>query len=182
MPHDVPDSEPTEIRAGESWQWDRTLSEHPPSDGWTLKYALRGPTDGDITASTSDETYEIREAPGNTDFTPGHYRLVGYVQKESGGEVTEREVIYEGTVHVLPNPITAVNSKTHAEKVYESITAMIEGTASKEQRRLRINGREIERISISELLRLRNVYADQVRMERHPGQLSPGVEARFARP
>lgn len=180
MPHEVQSGEPTELTAGQSWAWDKTLSDHPPSDGWTLKYALRGPEDADFTAAANGDTYEIREGPAETDLDAGRYRLVGYIEK--GDPVTDRHVIYEGTLRVRANPITAVNTQTHAEKTLAVIEAALEGRLTADEEEFEINGRSVRRIPVEELYRLRNRYRTEVAMERSPGRMGPSVEVRFGAP
>ena len=180
MPETIPTTEPTELRAGENWNWDRRLSDYLPSSGWALSYALRGPTDLDITAQANGDVHEVRVSPLESDgVIAGTYTLAGFVEK--GDPVTDRVVVFEDTILVAANPLLAVNAKSHAETVYEAITAVMEGRATTDQERFSINGREIHRIPVLELLRLKNLYADQIRLERNPGRLSPGVEIRAAR-
>lgn len=182
MPHEIPTAEPTELTAGEDWRWDRAFGEHPPADGWTLRYALRGPTDTDITAQAAEGVYQVRVGIAQTETVEaGLYRLVGYVDR--GDPVQERVVVYDAQLLVRPNPLAPVNAKSAAERTLAAIEAAIEGRLTNDlAEEVTINGRSIKSISIRELVRLRGIYAERVRLERNPGQLGQRVEVHFARP
>ena len=36
----VPTGEPTELVAGDTWTWDRSLADYPAAGGWTLTYVF----------------------------------------------------------------------------------------------------------------------------------------------
>ena len=42
MATDIASKEPTQIRAGDTIKWKRSVDDYKASDGWTLKYAFRG--------------------------------------------------------------------------------------------------------------------------------------------
>lgn len=97
----VPNGEPTELNAADSWQWDKHLSDYLPSEGYTLQYELEGPRNlaSPITASTSasGDYFEVRDAPSghNSIDVQGAYVLIGYVTKD-----TDRFTVYEGEVYI----------------------------------------------------------------------------------
>ena len=100
MSIEIPDTEPTELVIGTSWDWDKSLSLVPPSGGWTLTYHFEGPGQvADITAATSGsgDYYEVREAPVfSSGLTPGSYVLVGQV-----ADGTDTHEVYRQTVVLL---------------------------------------------------------------------------------
>ncbi|HEX6940901.1 MAG TPA: hypothetical protein VF158_15900 [Longimicrobiales bacterium] len=177
MPHEIPTEEPTEITAATTVQWDRVLAEHPPADGWTLKYAIRGPVDLDVAATVAGDVYQVRITAAETQpLTPGMYRLYGFVER---GE--DRYVVYDGSLEVLESPIAPVGRATHAETVLAAIDARIEGRLTADLEEVTINGRSVKHIPIGELVRLRGIYAAKVDAERNPGQLGQRVEVWFGR-
>ena len=42
MATDIASKEPTQIRAGDTIEWKRSIDDYKASDGWTLKYAYFG--------------------------------------------------------------------------------------------------------------------------------------------
>lgn len=184
MGYDIPDTEPTEFTAGDSWQWDKVLSDYPPSDGWQLTYLFRGAKDydaawnDDVKAASGDESYEIRIPKTDTDLTAGTYRLIGYVEND-----TERHIVHDDdAVTVWANPTTAVGQGTHAERSLAIIEAAIEGRLTDDEEEWEINGRSVKAIPIDELYRLRNHYRQEVHAERNPEHPFQSVEAHFHAP
>lgn len=182
MPHDsssIPTTEPTELTAGTNWRWDRRLPAHLAADGWTLKYAVRGPEDLDVTATADDDTYQIRVTPAQSTIDAGTYRLIGYLEK--GEPVTDRDIIYDAPLTVLANPLLSVGRRSHAEETLFLIEAAIEGRIPADRESFEIDGTQITRIPIDQLLKLRGRYAALVKRQRRRGSFS-SVEVQFVRP
>lgn len=178
MPHEIPITEPTEIIAATTVRWDRTLVDYPPADGWTLKYALRGPTDLDVEATAAGDIYQVRiTATQSGTLKPGTYRLHGFVEKDD-----DRFVVYEGDLSVQESPIAVVGRATHAETVLAAIEAAIEGRLTADLEEVTINGRSVKHIPIRELRQLRGAYLAEVQAQRNPGRLGRRVEVWFGRP
>lgn len=181
MPRTVPTYEPTSATAGDSWEWDRTLSDYPPSGGWTLTYSLTGAHESvlSISATTSDlgDYFEVRVAPATTvAYTAGPYKLIGHVT-----DGTDRFVVYSAPLTVLPDPATATPEFTHAERMLAAIRALLEGRVTEDVQRFQVAGRALEKMEPVELRKWEAVYADRVRMERGGGFFQP-VRVRFGVP
>lgn len=180
MAASIPTQEPTQVIAGDSWQWDIAYGDYPASDGWALAYAFRGPTDldtgsGDVTVDA--DGWQVRIPATVTNLTAGPYRLIGYVTKG-----TERFTVYDAALLVLPNPVTAVNAQSHAERTLAVIDAAIEGRLTADIESYQIHGRSVSKIPMSELVKLRAIYASAVERERNPGQFGRSVEVHFVAP
>lgn len=181
MGYDIPTSEPTELTAGDSWQWDVSLTDYPPGDGWQLAYAIRGAEDLDAAwsseISANGGTYEVRIAAGNTDLTPGNYRLIGFVTLSG-----ERHIVYDAPLTVRANPVTTVNALSHDETMLAAIDALLEGRAQDVKEGFSIAGRDVRKLSPEELVRWQNIYRARVLQARNPGALTPVYEAEFHAP
>lgn len=181
MSHTIPSTEPTQLRAGDSWQWDKRLSAYPPSEGWTLTYYLQGPAEvAKITAATSSagDYYEIRETPSETEaYTKGTYTWLARVD-----DGTDAHEVGTGTIHVLPNLAKTGTSRSHAETALAAVTAALEGRLTADTQGFQIRGRAVNQIPVLELLRLQAHYRSQVWRERNPGKLGPEVEVEFVQP
>ena len=101
MSADIPTTEPTSLRAGDTWAWRREdLSDYPAS-GWTLVYYFRNATAYfDITASADGDAYAVSVAKASTGKTPGWYDWVAVVT-DTGN--TERYEVDRGRVEILAN-------------------------------------------------------------------------------
>lgn len=158
--------EPTEITAGDRITWTRYDAAYLPSDGWVLKYAMRGPAAIDL-ISTPDGSSHVIDIPGNTskDFAPGAYSWAGYYEKVDGTRITR----YTGRLKITPDLVMAVagyDGRSHAEKVLEAIERVIEGRATRGDQELAFDGKKIVKMTVAELIQLRQQYRNEVRAER----------------
>lgn len=177
----IPSTEPNVLRAGDSWQWNKTLGDFPAST-WTLTYYLYGTSivDADgFAATASGDEHQVRTLPAYSEgFTPGEYTLVGVVD-----DGTDRHTIYEDALEVVGDPATLAQSiqKTHAETCFDLLEALIEGRIPKDKESFQINGRAVNRIPIAEAMKLRGYYAGQIEQERAGGEGlgGPVVEVYF---
>jgi len=102
---DTPTNEPTEIRAGDSVAWERTLEDYSAADGWALKYRLLWPagTAAEIAATAAGAVHSVAiSAAVSATFTAGTATLVAYVEKGSGGSL-ERVTLESAVVTILPD-------------------------------------------------------------------------------
>jgi hypothetical protein len=80
-----------------------------------------------------------------------------------------KTTVDRGQVKILPDPASAgagYDPRSHAQKVLDSIEAVIEGRAGKTDLETTLaDGRQIKRISHGELLKMRDAYASKVRAE-----------------
>jgi hypothetical protein len=166
----TPTTEPHQLFAGDSWKWDKTLANYPASDGWQLSYAFRGETDYDaewgteVTSPSGSDGFEIRIPSADTDLPPGAYKLYGRVT-----DGTEVETPIEVKLNILANPATAVGSKSFNATVLAAIESAISGTVlTAQQKRVRINGREIENFDPEDLEKWHAHYKHLVEIERNP--------------
>lgn len=161
---DQPSAPPTEIRAGDSARWRRTLADHPASAGWELKYVLVGNAVAHSFAAAAagdDHAVDLLSA-ATAAWAPGSYRLQEYV--ELAGERTTLSVT---TLRVLPNLVAAtsgLDTRTHARKVLDLIEAWLESKAPTAAA-FELNGRKLQNYPIPDLLVLRDRYRAEVRRE-----------------
>jgi len=158
--------EPLEITAGDRVTWELYLPEYLPADGWTLKYAFRGPSVIDL-ASTPDGQSHLIDVPGNTskDFAPGSYSWARYVQNADG----TRETITTGRTVIKPDLVAAganYDGSSHAERVLAAIERVIEGRAAKGDQELQFDGKRLTKMTVAELLNLRQHYRNEFRKEK----------------
>ena len=133
MAASTPTNEPETLVAGDTWKWERSLSDYPASDSWSLSYYLRksGSSAITITSSANVDAHLVTVAAATTaSYTPGTWDFRGYVTKSG-----ERYEVFNGILEVETNPATAASSydpRTHAEKVIDAIEAVLESRATKE--------------------------------------------------
>jgi len=155
-----PNQEPLAFIAGDRWAWKRgDLAEY--TTGYTLSYAARREADGgeeitiSATASGSDFIVEVASAT-TAAFPPGLYHWQAYITRTSD---SERLTVDSGRFEVEPNrDLATTDPRSHAKIVLDSIEAVIEKRATKDQESYSINGRSLTRTSIDELIKLRDSY------------------------
>lgn len=168
-------SEPSEIYAGDTISWLISVPGFSPLDGWTLKYnavSSAGRFAFSSTASGSDYLVSVAKAATEI-YQPGTYALIKYVDNGTDQITVERLTLIVKAN--LAAQTTAIDIRTANEIILDAIDAMLKGTASTDQQRLKLGDKEIFRRSPDELKRMRNDYALAVWQERNPGQLAPAV-------
>jgi len=185
LPHEtIPTVEPTRLVAGESWQWDRYLSDHLPSVGWHLTYFLRQGAAAAIVLTTSagaDDQFELRHTGNSSkDYPPGLYRLVGRVELTSG----DRFIVYDGPIRIEPDPVDGTPSGTFGEQMLASIEAELLALsttgAAQGVSRWKQGDREEElgQSDRESLMRQLGQWRDEIRQQR-TGKLFQSVRGQF---
>jgi hypothetical protein len=167
-----PTTEPDKIIAGDRIAWKRSdLDSDYPIATYSLKYSARlenaGTTEIEITASESGSDYIVEVGQSTTAaYTAGVYHWQAYIIRTSD---SERITVDSGTWEVKANRDAATTDpRGHVKKVLDAIEATIEGRASKDQEKYAIQGRELWRTPIPDLILLRDKYrAEYVRETRN---------------
>lgn len=172
-----PTTEPLTLNVGDRWAWRRTdLSCY--GSGFTLSYSARLDSDGNTTFTfdgTWDGTQYVIEVASATTaaYTAGTYKVEIYITRDSD---SERISIGEQTWCVEPNLATSTaDTRTHVKKVLDSIEAVIEGRASKDQESYSIAGRSLSRTPITDLLVLRDKYKALYNQETDAEKMAQGL-------
>lgn len=174
---------PESITAGTTLAFSLALTAYPAPD-WSLTLVLRGGQSIDLSSVPDAALHTFAVSAADTGaWLPGDYWYS--LRATRGADVHE---IDSGSLTVKPD-LTALtevyDGRVHAERVLESIEAVIEGRASKDQDSYRINNRELRRTPISQLLKLRDIYRNEVRRLKAARQgrntLGRPILARFGR-
>lgn len=156
------------VIAGDSIALSETdaAANYPVGQGWTLQYVFAREQGGAAPATQSlDANGEGAVAAAVTAaWAPGRWIWSLLATKGSSVRVT----IGLGGFTVAPNPLaaTAADTRSQARRTLDAIDAAIENRASATDLKVTLSdGRAIERIPHSELLKLREVYARKVSAE-----------------
>ncbi len=100
MSADVPTKEPIRVAAGDTFIWQRSFSDYPASDGWTLTYSLVTTSNKiAITASADGNNFLVSVAATTTAaYNVGTYDQQAYVTLSS-----ERYQVGSGVIEILEN-------------------------------------------------------------------------------
>lgn len=177
---DIPSNEPTELRAGDTWKWNRAdMASAYPSPTWTLTYRFKNQNGGFEIVATADGAggFSVSVPKATTGaIAAGDYAWQGEVDNgterytlERGGNLKVVADFFSGSA------ATAMDQRSHARKVLQAIEAVIEGRASKDQEEYTIGGRSLKRTPIPELLQLRQTYRSEVAGEEAAAALENGT-------
>jgi len=138
-------------------------------DSWTLTYYLNNQYS--VAATFTNGVFVVNS--NDTDWAPGNYMVQGVATNG-----TDRRTVENCTVKVLVDVSTATDTASHVKKVLDAIEATILGTASREQESYEINGRSIKFRSISELVKLRDLYRREYDAELQACEIANGTFSR----
>lgn len=183
MTASIPTCEPTTFAAGETVAWTKAVPDYPNTDGWSLVYSIRGLSAfPDVTATNvSDGTYSVLIAADSTGpLAPGTYQWASHAYK--AGPPVLRYPVERGVIVVTPNLVTTSTIESHAAKTLRMIEAVIEGRVTADVQDYQIAGRQVTKIDITELYRLRAFYRTEVWKERNPNRANPTRAIAFVSP
>ena len=177
MSADIPTTEPTSLRAGDTWAWRREdLSDYPAS-GWTLVYYFRNATTYfDVTAAADGDAYAVSVAKASTGKTPGWYDWIAVVTNTGD---TERYEVDRGRIEILANysAAAALDGRSWARKMLDYIEAALLSRATSDQLDLvnaTLDSRSIQRDKAG-LITLRSQFKAEVAREEHGAAIANGL-------
>lgn len=116
--------EPQEFAAGDTLSFSRSLDDFRASQGWSLKYDMRGgsqPIEFISTATNDDHKILVLPAVTAT-WLPGDYTLAGEAINSGTGETHQ---IYLGYITITPN-LSAMAGNAPAQTFAQQMLAQIE--------------------------------------------------------
>jgi hypothetical protein len=192
---DVP-LEPTALRQGDSWNWQRTFGEYP-SSLYTLAYVFNSPgnrfqllstgSTPPITADSDGEGFDIQATATQTaTCQPDTYQIVavltGIAETEAAGQQVTLPL---QDVIVAPNLATAygpVDTRSVAKRNLDAINACLSSNTDPSVQEYMINGRQLRRFARAELIKEREYWRNEYKAElRASGQYTRprGIGFRF---
>jgi hypothetical protein len=127
-----------------------------------------------IAGTASGTGFVYTAAPEVTaEYTPGTYRydFEVYISEGEGDdeEVTERYIVESGYIDILPDMTAATkyDIRSHAKRTLDAIEAVIEGRATTDQQMYMIQGRQLVRTPIADLLKFRAAYLAEYKAEQN---------------
>ena len=156
---------PSQIKAGTTFKFSLNLTAYPASN-WIIHAYLRGAHAIDMQSEPQGNMHIFNiSALVTREYKAGHYGYSLRAIHTVSGEVDELE---SGAVEIktdLATVSTSQDLRSHARKTLDAIEATIEGRASLDQERYRINNRELYRTPLETLMKLRDQYRAEVSRE-----------------
>ena len=151
-----------ELAVGETSTWTLTVPDYSGADSWAISIYFRGPAEIDLAGVVDGDGFDF------TVSSSTFARIGGYVWEAIATKSTERVRVAQGRMRIVADMAAATelgDQTTHAERMLAALTAVLESTATKGQRSYTIDGRSLERMSLEELRRNRDLYARRVELE-----------------
>ena len=185
---DIP-LEPTDLRAGDTWNWIRVFPNYP-SGLYQLKYILNSAAnrfvlDGTlttappITADSDGQSFDIQAPATLTNGCyPDTYQLVAILIGIAGTTAAGEQVTLPlQDVTVTPNLASAagpVDTRSDVKKNLDAVNACLLGNTDPSVSEYMINGRQLRRFPRADLIKERSFWRAQYKAElRAKGEYCP---------
>lgn len=179
----VPETEPNQVIAGDTWTWKKQLSDYLPSDGWVLTYALvKTGVIITITAADDNDDHLIEEAATTTASNdPGIYHWQSYITKSA---TSERYKYETGTIEVLADfaaQSTGYDNRSFAKKMVDAIEAILPTAKSLKVISISVDGRSYNYADVQSLNETYDFWLAKYRSEERKAGRGKGraVNVRF---
>lgn len=146
--------EPKQATAGDTLSWTRVQPDYPASAGWVLTYYFGlNTTLKTVAATTNADGQSFDVALDLTAWDPGLWRWSARMVS-----ATQKVTIDSGALTVAPDPSTAYDRRSHAEKCLAAIEAVIEGRMGDPIVQYEIDGVKAIKLPHAQLMELRGYY------------------------
>lgn len=186
---DLKTIEPAEIIAGDLVKWKISEdSDYLIASLWVLTYAFvnAGEHFG-ITCTDNGDGYHLATitAADSAKIKAGTYRWQSYITKSS-----ERYLVNSGSLIVQPNFAALEgghDGRSHWKIVLDNVEAVIQGRATRDQSSYTVNGRQLSRTPVADLILLYDKAKSNVASEDRADRISKGlgnsgqIKVRFGR-
>lgn len=136
------------------------LPDYPASDGWVVTVVARGPGPYNIVGLANGDDHAVLMP---TDMPAGDYWYQVFAEKDA-----LKFMPLEGRFTVQPSLSDQgadYDGRSKAKQALDAINAVLEKKATTDQKKYKINNRELERMSVGELQKLRSFFVMKVRRE-----------------
>jgi len=167
-------TEPNKVTAGDTITWARSVPDYPASAGWTLKYAIRGPADINITAAADGDDYAISvTAAASGGWTAGNYWWTAYVEKGS-----DRHTVATGQIVIAANltgTVGTYDGRSQVKKTLDALESLLLGKSTAgDISNITIMGNAVTRMSADELIKWRTHFSQLYAQEQAAEKLAKG--------
>ena len=173
-------SAPTELIAGDTWEWRETLADYPAS-AWAATWYFQNSGGAFSVAGTADGDVHVAAAAASVTATrkPGSYYWRLTVQQSDGGdpEVITRHTVGEGWTTIVPNPAKGggFDHRTTARVVLDAIDAYLSDPTNLAAASYSLGGRSLSRWSRADLLVERDKWKMEVSSEEAAKGMANGL-------
>ncbi len=164
----VPSNEPLKLRAGDTWQWTRTITDHPAST-WSLVYTLRrfGEDPITITGVANGDTFDITVTAAVTaPYKHGVWDWIARVALSA-----EVFTVDQGKLEILPNIELEqiADHRTYNQRALDALEAVMENKATSDHLQFTVSTTQgshtIQKMTWEQILAAHATFTDRVNAE-----------------
>jgi len=164
---------PSQIVAGDTLNFCRSLSDYQAADGYQISYKLVN-TAAVIEFSGADQgggewLFDIK--PSTTES----WQSGKFTWYEIATKGPDRFTLASGNTEIKPDPTAAHDTRSYAQKMLDAVEALLQKKATKDQQNYAINGRSLTRYSVEDLIALRDKFKAEVAQEKQRQDLENGL-------
>jgi hypothetical protein len=161
---------PTKIRKGETVEFSASFSDYLATT-YTLTFSLQNASNRYAVNGTADgNTYDITISAATTaGWEVGEYVYTGTVT-----DGTDTFIVESGTVEILPAVTVAADRRSFAKRMLDAVEDLLEGRASADVQSYTIAGRSLAKMSVPDLLLLRDGFKSEYQQEVYRDKLLRG--------
>jgi hypothetical protein len=166
------DNTPSNIIANTTVEWSMSPS-YKPADGFTIECHLAGASALIITGTSVDgDTVSFKINPADTATWAAGIAFYQYVAIKG----SDKYVFIDAGQLEVKKLITSapVDNRSLAKRIVDAIDAVMEGKATADQAAYQIGNRQLTRIPLPDLMRVREYYARIVAAEDRNRQITKG--------
>lgn len=181
---ETPDQVPSSLIAGDTWVWQRALSDYPAGT-WTATWHFEKKGSAfSVSAGVSGTTHTATVAAATTaTYRPGRYNWSLRVSAAGESYVVERGQL---VVEVDPAAAGSYDGRSTAEKVVEHLEALALKRSISGQTSVSIDGVSMTFDSMADVIRSLNFWRQELAAEQKAAGVIPGgrrtFRVRFGRP
>ncbi len=180
----IPTKEPAQLRAGDTWRWNRTDLLDYPASAYTLTYRFKNAAGGfEIVADPSGNTYAVNvDATVTASFPAGNYDWQAQVDGPLG-----RFTVSQSSLIVLPSlfagsATSGLDSRSTAKIALDAINAQLQkrATADQQEYEISVGGsmRRVVRATMQQLILAKQYYENLVANEEAAQRAADGLPDR----
>jgi hypothetical protein len=166
---------PDELIAGDTWEWQRELSDYPASTHSAAWYFEKADGNFSVTAGETGDTFTgTVPAATSATYRAGRYRWRLLVTRTAD---SVRKTVEEGWINVLPDPAAAgnVDHRTTARVVLDMIDAYLRDPTNLNAASYSLGGRSLSRWSRAELLVERDKWKAEAASQEAAERIASGM-------
>ncbi len=177
MPPEISNREPSRFVAGSTVTWKKSLSDFPASDGWVLKYFLRGPSRLDVTCTADGNDFVATIAASDSaKLKTGRYWMQGRVELAGAKHLVTPDMLELEILPGLDAESANVDLRSQAERIVAEIDDLIERSTGGDTFEYEVEGHRKKTYTRTELLEVRRTYQRKVNSERRRKRVAAGGE------